>query len=1258
MQETPAEDNVAGAPATPPAEPDPAEPGTLEPDPAEPGTPEPSTAERAVALAQRWAVEAAGTETSRGAARLAEVLRDPNGLPFAVGFVDGVMRPESLAAAAANLGRVAPLVPALLPWYLRGAVRLGGAVAPILPAPTVPIARRVLRELVGPLVVDARPDKLGPALAKLREGGARLNVDLLGEVVLGEDAARRRLDGIHDLVGRDDVDEVTVTLPSIAPGASLWGFEESVAEVAERLLPLFLAAHESGTMITLDVTAYRDLDLTIAVFTRLLEDPRLAGFEAGVALPTAFPDVHAVLRELTAWARRRVADGGARIAVRLVKDANLALEGVDAALHGWTPAVYDAPLDAEANHVRCLDEALRPEHTAAVRVGVASRDLVHVAYAWELAGERGVRADVEIEQLSGVAQGQTAAVARETGQVVLHVPAAQPHELDAAIGHLVRRLEHDAAGRSVLGAAAELSADPELSAREGERLLAALARAGDPGLGSGRRRARAVDTGILRTPTSSSDPGLTQAVLGIAAAAAADTQPLEPAGVEQLFGGDAFVETAVFSPRESSAPALGAPGFRNVPATDPTSAETRERAREALSRAADSTAGDAVAEAARITDAEALEAAVTGTREAAAAWGATPAAERATVLLAAARALQERRGMLIEVAASEPGTVLAEADAEIDEAVDLAAYYAATAKELDRVSGAVFVPARVTLVASEQGRSIASPAAGALAALAAGSGVVLVPAPGAVRAAAVVAEALWAAGVSRALLTLAVPATEELRRALVAHPHLDRALLHGSEQTAALLRSWRPELVLQAETGGRNAVVVMPSADLDLAASSLVRSAFGNAGQKRSAASLAILVGSVARSERFVRQLVDATAALRVGAPTDPRTDVGPMAEPARGTAEWALTTLAEGESWLVAPRRVDDAGPALAGRLWTPGIRVGVQPGSRMHREEFLAPVLALMHAPSLDRALELLDEAGPAAAAGLFTQNAEDLAVWLERAPAGSLAVNRDTTGTIVQRQPFGGSGAGGKTGGPNRLVGLGSWRASSGGSQSSTLHLRGLDSRIAEVIEAAQPTLGYDGFEWLRRGALSDALAWSREYGQVRDVSQLGVERNLFRYRPVPVGIRATTDAEWHRVLRVVVAAVRAGSPFTLSSASGLASSVRRVLGEHRVPVFVETDEEWIQRLTAAPARPDPGTDDADEDGIPPRAERVRLIGPPGAVATVRWAIVDALAGGADLPVFADEVTTAGRLELLPFLREQAISITAHRHGIPDPWSEEVI
>ena len=190
--------------------------------------------------------------------------------------------------------------------------------------------------------------------------------------------------------------------------------------------------------------------------------------------------------------------------------------------------------------------------------------------------------------------------------------------------------------------------------------------------------------------------------------------------------------------------------------------------------------------------------------------------------------------------------------------------------------------------------------------------------------------------------------------------------------------------------------IITPSADLDLAVADLVRSAFGHAGQKCSAASLAILVGPVGRSKRFARQLADATRSLHVGWPTDPLAEVGPVIERPEGKLAWALTELDRDEKWLIEPALSDDD---PTGRLWRPGIRVGVQPGSRFHTEEFFGPVLGIMHAPTLERAIELQNAVEYGLTAGLHTQDPAELALWLDRVQAGNLYVNRGITGAIVQ-------------------------------------------------------------------------------------------------------------------------------------------------------------------------------------------------------------------------------------------------------------------
>jgi RHH-type proline utilization regulon transcriptional repressor/proline dehydrogenase/delta 1-pyrroline-5-carboxylate dehydrogenase len=1181
-----------------------------------------------VALVQKWLAESATIPADLSAERLAGVLKDANGLDFTVGFVDGVMRPEDLMVAGYNLQKVAKKSPAFLPWYMRGAIGLGGVLGPVLPWVVIPAARKVLREMVGHLVVDATPDKLGPAIAHLRESGNRLNINLLGEAVLGEKEANRRLEGTRALLARDDVDYVSIKVSSIASQLSMWSFDEAVARVVERLTPLYELAASSavstgsstattGKFINLDMEEYRDLDLTIAVFERILDQPQLLGLEAGIVLQAYLPDALGALQGLTEWAKARRARGGAPIKVRVVKGANLAMEHVDAVVHDWPLATYSTKQDSDTNYKRVLNWAFTPENTDAVRIGVAGHNLFDVAYAHLLATQRGVADRVDFEMLLGMATSQAEAVKKDVGRLLLYTPVVNPAEFDVAISYLIRRLEENASQENFMSAVFELTSTPALFEREKQRFLASLAALDDVVPKPNRSQDRSAATRLEAAPAGTdtavesapeADPGLTAALLGLTRGSA------------------------------------GAPtGFHNEPDTDPSLPANRAWGRRILARVPGSQLGvDAIA-AARIADAGTLDQVIETVVRNGTIWGQKTGAERAAVLHRAGLALSANRDRLIEVMAAEAGKTIAEADVEVSEAVDFAHYYAERAKDLDLVQGAIYVPSKLTVVTPPWNFPVAIPAGSVLSALAAGSGVIVKPARLAQRTGAIMVEALWEAGVPRDLLALVDLADRELGTQLIAHPAVDRVILTGAYETAKLFRSFRNDLPLLAETSGKNAIIVTPSADLDLAAIDVIKSAFGHAGQKCSAASLVILVGSVAKSERFLSQLVDAATSLRVGRTSDPDTQMGPIIEPAGGKLLHALTTLGAGEEWLVEPQKLDDSG-----MLWSPGIRTGVAPGSYFHLTEFFGPVLGVMHARTLEEAIRFQNAVDYGLTSGLHSLDAAELAEWLDTIEAGNLYVNRGITGAIVQRQPFGGwkrsaVGAGTKAGGPNYLYGLGSW-VTDPGRNSSTLHLRGLEQRVTDVIEASQPVLDYADFDILRRSALSDALAWREEFNAVKDVSGLGLERNVFRYLPLPVTVRLAEDGTLSNLLRVIAAATLSKSRFVVSSSVPIPPDVRNILTEREVPVTVESDEEWLQR--------------AARGGI--RTSRVRLIGGDRltGASEAASALARMLGGSPDIAVYSHPVTQAGRVEVLPFLREQAISITAHRFGNPSTLSDGVI
>ncbi len=1100
---------------------------------------------RAEERVRRWAVQAGPGGASGPSARLAALMHDPAGVDFTMRFVDQVARPADDRAAARALARLAgpgTTVPGFLGVADRALIRTGAVLAPRLPHVVIPAARRRLRALVGHLIVDAEGRSLTARLDDARAQGVRLNLNLLGEAVLGEDEAQRRLERTLELLRRPDVDYVSVKASSVASQLVPWDVEGSRDRLVARLLPLYRAAAEHGVFVNLDMEEYKDLDLTVALFTALLSRAELSGLEAGIVLQAYLPDSAGALTELAAFATRRVDAGGAPVKVRLVKGANLAMEHVDAELHDWPQAPFTCKEDVDANYVRLLDRgigaaartagaSLSGDHAHAMRLGVASHHMHHVALALELAAARGAERQVDVEMLQGMAPDWARVVAADApNPLVLYTPVVHRDDFDAAVSYLVRRLEENAAPENYLYA---LFADGTSSYVH--RFHASV------------RHRDTVPEGPRRTQDRT-------------------TEEIGPRG----------------------------PGFRNEPDTDPALAANREWFRRAVAATAPAVTGRELTTPEQVDDVVAT-AARSG-------WRDVPARERGRLLREAARALAAARTELVTVMVAEGGKTVAEADPEISEAIDFAAYYADRADELD---GAPFTPDRVAVVTPPWNFPVAIPLGGCLAALAAGAAVVIKPAPQVRACAEVGVAALHRGGIPADALQLVHTAEDDTGRRLVTHPDVDRVVLTGGTDTARLFRSWRPDLGLLAETSGKNALVITSSADPDLAVADLVRSAFGHAGQKCSAASLAILVGPAgtgsATGRRLRRQLVDAVRTLRVGHGSDPSTTMGPLIAPPEGKLERALTTLDRGERWLVRPRQLD-----TDGLLWSPGVRAPVQPGSWFHLTECFGPVLGLMYARDLDEALHWQNATGFGLTGGIHSLDPAEIERWSARAEVGNAYVNRHITGAIVQRQSFGGwkgsvVGPGAKPGGPNYVAQFGTWADAPPTDAAEPAR------RVRLVLGAV--TLPDADREWLHAAARSDAAAWRDEFAPEHDRTGLAAESNVFRYRPLPELVLVAGEGATRRdIARVVVAAACASVPVHLH-------------GSDDVPL------PGVNRHPGLP-QPEPGG-------------RIRVVG--AVPDALRVTAAEAGASILDAPVLRD-----GRREMLTVLREQAVSRTRHRFG----------
>jgi RHH-type transcriptional regulator, proline utilization regulon repressor / proline dehydrogenase / delta 1-pyrroline-5-carboxylate dehydrogenase len=427
--------------------------------------------------------------------------------------------------------------------------------------------------------------------------------------------------------------------------------------------------------------------------------------------------------------------------------------------------------------------------------------------------------------------------------------------------------------------------------------------------------------------------------------------------------------------------------------------------------------------------AHAVDVAARGTRD----WGRRPAAERAAALIAAADVLRRGRGELAALQVRECAKPWAEADADVGEAIDFLEYYARQAAELERGRPLLQVPGErnamhytprgVCAVIAPWNFPLAIPTGMVGGALAAGNTVILKPAEQSPASGLACVRALREGGVPASAVHL-LPGDGEVGGALVRHPGVATIAFTGSRavgleiiETAAHTPPGQRQVKrVVSEMGGKNCVIVDSDADLDDAVPAIVTSAFAYGGQKCSAAAR-VLVHETIAGELTMR-LAGAIELLQVGPAEDFATQVPPLIEQAAQERVLDYRERASREGSLLS-----HPGP-VPSRGWfvPPALATGLPPGSGVLEDEIFGPLLTIEAVPDVEAACEIVDRLDYALTGGLFSRNPRTVDYVASRTPVGNLYVNRQITGAMVGRQPFGGnrlSGSGSKAGGPDYLL-----------------------------------------------------------------------------------------------------------------------------------------------------------------------------------------------------------------------------------------------
>ena len=1147
---------------------------------------------------------------------LDRMIQNPGDKVTLTALTDQAFRSDVDARAADQLVHILDVqgVPRFFSPFERTLLRGFQSFGSYLPGVTIPMVKDKMRQETANVIIPAEKEVLRNHLEQRRDEGVRMNVNFLGEAILGEEEAQIRLKRYLQALQLPEIEVMSVKISTIYSQIKPIAREDSIRQMCERMELLYRAAAKGtftrtdGTTVPkfvyLDMEEYRDLSLTAEVFMRTLERDALKNVAAGIVLQAYIPDSYQWQQTVTNWARDRVANGGAPITIRIVKGANMEMERVEASLHGWPQAPFMTKPETDANYKRMVQFALREENLDAVRPGIASHNLFDISYALASALEHQSLSRIQFEMLEGMANHQRRALHELTQNVLLYAPACRKEDFIHAIGYLVRRLDENTGEQNFLRHAFNITVDSDAWRELEAGFLRSFERIPDLPHLPRRTQNRSSETFDVPTPSMSwSDfQGEPDTDFSLQQNAEWATGIVDDWTRRQ---GDGAMEIPLFVAGQQITS-----DREQCQCTDPS------RNGAIVGRYLQANAQDA-------------RRAVECGKNDPDGWRTMPSSERHHRLRCVATELRRARGELMGAALADGGKTLIESDPEVSEAIDFVEFYSASASFFESLPGLTTEPRGVVVVVSPWNFPIAIPCGGIAAALATGNNVILKPASSTVLVAHLLCECFYRAGIPRTALQLLPCSGSSVGQSLISDPDVDTVILTGGTSTALRMLEADPQMRLLAETGGKNATIVTALADRDQAIKHVIQSAFGHSGQKCSATSLLLLQEEVYEDEDFRRSLVDAAESLQVGSAWETNNTLGPLIGPPAGDLVKGLKELEEGESWALMPRKVGEGSC-----LYSPGIKWNVRRGSYTHMTEFFGPVLGVMPFRTLRQAIQIVNETGYGLTSGLESLDDREQAEWIEGIRAGNLYINRSTTGAIVLRQPFGGMGKsafgpGIKAGGPNYVTQLMRFSSNEAGArlepQSESLQhlLRGLRA-LPQPYSCATEHLA---------SAIADYdSAAADEFLVTHDHFRLVGQDNLRRYLPIPaLCIRVSAADTWIDIVARAAAANAVGCRCMISAPPDVHEESLRILHDVTeawagdIEFLVQTDDELAEAI--------------EWGGI----GRLRYANPERVPKQIRSAVIGRYVHIADTPVLP-----VGRIELLSYLQEQSLCIDYHRYG----------
>src|SRR5215218_780084 len=396
-------------------------------------------------------------------------------------------------------------------------------------------------------------------------------------------------------------------------------------------------------------------------------------------------------------------------------------------------------------------------------------------------------------------------------------------------------------------------------------------------------------------------------------------------------------------------------------------------------------------------------------------WRQTPAPARGDVLRRVGDLLTERKEELADLMTREMGKPLNETRGDVQEGIDTAYYAATQGRQLfghtvpselrNKWAMSFRRPIGVCGIISPFNFPLAIPTWKLFPALVCGNACVFKPAEDVPHTGHVLVEILLEAGLPPEVIQLVHGLGEDVGAAIVAHPDVPVVSFTGSTETGRLVGETcgRLHKRLSLEMGGKNAMIVMDDADLDLALDGVLWGAFGTTGQRCTATSRLILQSRV--HDRFLGMLVDRTRGLKLGEGVGDKSDVGPLIHEAsrKKVEEYVDIGRNEGAE-LITGGKIPAGEPLREGWFYRPTVFAGVKPGSRLEQEEIFGPVLSVIKVGSFDEAVRVNNDVRYGLSSSIYTSNVDHAFRAMQELDNGITYVNAPTIGAEAHL-PFGG-------------------------------------------------------------------------------------------------------------------------------------------------------------------------------------------------------------------------------------------------------------